>query len=97
MQVWVAQHAGPSLPGSSNPVASATDDKRLEFQRMIERTCDGESVFNVIVAHSVSRLFRDAFGLEFYSIRSSVWMPWVSSTPPPSRASVPRPGSHAPP
>ena len=33
---------------------------------MIERTCDGESAFDVIVAHSFSRLFRDAFGLEFY-------------------------------
>jgi site-specific DNA recombinase len=32
---------------------------------MIERTCDGESAFDVIVAHSFSRLFRDAFGLEF--------------------------------
>jgi site-specific DNA recombinase len=46
--------------------ASATDDKRPEFQRMIEHTCDGESAFDVIVAHSFSRLFRDAFGLEFY-------------------------------
>jgi site-specific DNA recombinase len=33
---------------------------------MIERTCDGESAFDVIVAHSVSQFFRDAFGLEFY-------------------------------
>ena len=52
--------------GYVEPGASATDDKRPEFQRMIERTCDGESAFDVIVAHSFSRLFRDAFGLEFY-------------------------------
>ena len=52
--------------GYVEPGASASDDKRPEFQRMIERTCDGESAFDLIVAHSFSRLFRDAFGLEFY-------------------------------
>src|SRR5262249_44830106 len=48
------------------PGASATDDKRPEFQRMIERACDGEHAFDVILVHSYSRFFRDAFGLEFY-------------------------------
>jgi site-specific DNA recombinase len=48
------------------PGASATDDKRPEFQRMIERACDGEHAFELIVVHSYSRFFRDAFGLEFY-------------------------------
>ena len=48
------------------PGASATDDKRPEFQRMIERACDGEGAFDVIIVHSYSRFFRDAFGLEFY-------------------------------
>jgi site-specific DNA recombinase len=52
--------------GYIEPGVSATYDKRPEFQRMIERTCDGESAFDVIVAHSVSQFFRDAFGLEFY-------------------------------
>ncbi len=48
------------------PGASAVDDKRPQFQRMIERACDGENAFDVIVVHSFSRFFRDAFGLEFY-------------------------------
>jgi site-specific DNA recombinase len=48
------------------PGASAMDDKRPEFQRMIERACDGEKSFSVIVVHSYSRFFRDAYGLEFY-------------------------------
>lgn len=48
------------------PGASAMDDKRPEFQRMVERACDGERAFDVIVVHSFSRFFRDAFGLEFY-------------------------------
>lgn len=46
--------------------ASATDDRRPEFQKMVERACDGQNDFDVIVVHSFSRFFRDAFGLEFY-------------------------------
>ena len=48
------------------PGATATDDKRPEFQRLIERACDGEHAFDLIAVHSYSRFFRDAFGLEFY-------------------------------
>jgi site-specific DNA recombinase len=48
------------------PGASAMDDKRPEFQRMVERACDGSRAIDVIVVHSFSRFFRDAFGLEFY-------------------------------
>lgn len=46
--------------------ASATDDKRPTFQQMIERCCDGERAFDVIVVHSYSRFFRDAFEQEFH-------------------------------
>jgi NAD(P)-dependent dehydrogenase (short-subunit alcohol dehydrogenase family) len=52
--------------GLVDPGGSATDDKRPEFERMIERTCDGESAFDIIVARSFSRFFLDTFGLEFY-------------------------------
>lgn len=48
------------------PGASATDDNRPEFQKMIERACDGDHPFDVIIVHSFSRFFRDAFGLEMY-------------------------------
>ncbi len=48
------------------PGASATDDRRPEFQKMVERACDGENAFDIVVVHSFSRFFRDAFGLEFY-------------------------------
>lgn len=47
------------------PGASATDDKRPVFQQMIEQACSGENAFDVIVVHSYSRFFRDAFGLEY--------------------------------
>ena len=39
--------------------ASATDDKRPVFQRMISEACSGSSSFDCIVVHSRSRFFRD--------------------------------------
>ena len=65
-RAWAAQRGWSVVAGYVEPGASATDDKRPEFQRMIERACDGENAFDVIVVHSFSRFFRDAFGLEFY-------------------------------
>ncbi|MBF0169429.1 MAG: recombinase family protein, partial [Alphaproteobacteria bacterium] len=48
------------------PGASATDDKRPVFQEMIEAACSQERPFDLILVHSFSRFFRDAFQLEFY-------------------------------
>jgi site-specific DNA recombinase len=45
---------------------SAGDDRRPSFQQMIERACDGEQAFDLIVVHSYSRFFREAFEQEFY-------------------------------
>ncbi len=47
------------------PGASATDDKRPEFQRMIESALIKPAQIDLIVIHSFSRFFRDAvqFGL----------------------------------
>lgn len=63
---WVAARGWTVAAEYIEPGASATDDKRPEFQRMIERACDGEGAFDIIIVHSYSRFFRDAFGLEFY-------------------------------
>jgi len=46
--------------------ASATNDKRPEFQRMIEAGTSKPAPFDVVVVHSFSRFFRDHFELEFY-------------------------------
>lgn len=46
--------------------ASGMEEDRAEFQRMIERACDDDRPFDVIIVHSYSRFFRDAFGLEMY-------------------------------
>ncbi len=46
--------------------ASATNDKRPEFQRMIEAGTSRPAPFDIVVVHSFSRFFRDHFELEFY-------------------------------
>src|SRR5882757_1449524 len=48
------------------PGASATNDRRPEFQRMIEAGTTKPSPFDIVVVHSFSRFFRDHFELEFY-------------------------------
>jgi site-specific DNA recombinase len=48
------------------PGASATDDRRPEFQRMIDVATTKPPAFDVILVHSFSRFFRDQFQLEFY-------------------------------
>jgi site-specific DNA recombinase len=46
--------------------ASATNDRRPEFQRMIDAGTSKPAPFDVVVVHSFSRFFRDHFELEFY-------------------------------
>jgi site-specific DNA recombinase len=48
------------------PGASATDDRRPEFQRMIDAATVKPPAFDVVLVHSFSRFFRDQFQLEFY-------------------------------
>ena len=45
---------------------SGMEEDRAEFQRMIERATDDDRPYDVILVHSYSRFFRDAFGLEMY-------------------------------
>lgn len=46
--------------------ASATNDRRPEFQKLIEAGTSKPAPFDVVVVHSFSRFFRDHFELEFY-------------------------------
>lgn len=48
------------------PGNSATNDRRPEFQRMIEAATAKPPAFDVVVVHSFSRFFRDEFEMEFY-------------------------------
>jgi site-specific DNA recombinase len=46
--------------------ASATNDRRPEFQRMMEAGTAKPAAFDIVIVHSFSRFFRDHFELEFY-------------------------------
>ena len=46
------------------PGASATDDRRPVFQAMLERACNTDHPYDVIVVHSFSRFFRDGAAME---------------------------------
>jgi len=48
------------------PGASATDDKRPEFLRMIDGVASGLLIADTVLVHSFSRFFRDAYKFEFY-------------------------------
>ncbi len=48
------------------PGASAMDDKRPEFQKMIDAATVKGPPFTTIVVHSFSRFFRDQFKFEYY-------------------------------
>jgi site-specific DNA recombinase len=63
---YCARHGWRVVAEYVEPGASAMDDNRPEFQRMIERACDDDHPIDTIVVHSFSRFFRDAFGLEMY-------------------------------
>ncbi len=48
------------------PGEAGTNDRRPEFQRMIEAGTSKRAPFDVVIVHSFSRFFRDAFDMEFY-------------------------------
>ena len=66
LQSWCSGHGYAVTSEFVEAGASATDDRRPAFQQMIERACDGENAFDVIIVHSYSRFFREAFEQEFY-------------------------------
>jgi site-specific DNA recombinase len=48
------------------PGASATDDKRPQFQRMMDDAARRDRPFDVLLVHSFSRFFRDSFQFELH-------------------------------
>lgn len=63
---FVDQHGFEPAAEFVDAGASATDDKRPSFQRMIDEATSAKRPFDVIVVHSFSRFFRDSYGSEFY-------------------------------
>ncbi|MDV2983759.1 UNVERIFIED_CONTAM: recombinase family protein [Methylobacteriaceae bacterium AG10] len=66
VQAYYAAHGWPVIAEHVEPGASALDDNRPAFQTMITCAEDADRPYDVIVVHSLSRFFRDAFGLEMY-------------------------------
>src|SRR6266705_871515 len=63
--------------------ASVGGDRRPVFQQMIERACAGEQAFELILVHSYSRFFREAFEQEFYLRKlSKHGVRWLALTQP---------------
>lgn len=63
---WCAARGFQVVETYVEPGASATNDKRPEFQRLIEAGTSKPAPFDIVVVHSFSRFFRDHFELEFY-------------------------------
>jgi site-specific DNA recombinase len=66
LEAWCRAHGCAVAAEFIEGGASAGDDRRPVFQQMIERACDGEHAFELILVHSYSRFFREAFEQEFY-------------------------------
>jgi DNA invertase Pin-like site-specific DNA recombinase len=49
------------------PGASATDDRRPQFQRMMEDATRPDRPFDAVLVHSFSRFFRDSFQFEMHA------------------------------
>ena len=48
------------------PGASATDDRRPQFQRMMDDAARPDRPFEAVLVHSFSRFFRDSFQFEMH-------------------------------
>jgi DNA invertase Pin-like site-specific DNA recombinase len=65
-EAYCDSHGWQIVADDVEPGASATDDRRPEFQRMIDAATVKPPMFDVILVHSFSRFFRDQFQLEYY-------------------------------
>ncbi len=65
-EAWCVSRGYELVETFVEPGATATNDRRPEFQRMIEAGTSKPAPFDVVIVHSFSRFFRDAFDMEFY-------------------------------
>jgi|GEM_PF-2057944 len=63
MRIWCERNGYEVIGEYVEPGASAMDDKRPEFQKMIGESCDSHKPCDAIVVHSLSRFFRDQISL----------------------------------
>ena len=67
---WCEQMGATVVETVVEPGASAMDDDRPHFQQMIARATGGERPFDIILVHSLSRLFRNA--MHFMQYRATL-------------------------
>src|SRR3712207_325845 len=60
LKAWCEQNGASVVEIVIEPGASATDDDRPRFQEMIARATSEERPYDIILVHSLSRLFRNA-------------------------------------
>ncbi len=65
-EAWCAARGYELVEIFVEPGNTATNDRRPEFQRMIEAGTSKPTPFDVVLVHSFSRFFRDAFDMEYY-------------------------------
>ena len=66
LEAWCKQRGFDVVAEYVEPGASATDDKRPQFQRMMEDATRRDRPFDAILVHSFSRFFRDSFLFELH-------------------------------
>ena len=65
-EAWATQKGADVIARFIEPGASATDDRRPEFQRMIDAATSPDRPFDTVLVHSMSRFFRDQYLCEMY-------------------------------
>lgn len=65
-EAWCEARGYQLVENFVEPGNTATNDRRPEFQRMIEAGTSKPAPFDVVLVHSFSRFFRDAFDMEYY-------------------------------
>jgi site-specific DNA recombinase len=66
LEAWCKQHGFDVVAEYVEAGASATDDRRPQFQRMMEDATRRDRSFDAILVHSFSRFFRDSFLFELH-------------------------------
>jgi DNA invertase Pin-like site-specific DNA recombinase len=69
MRDWCTRQGHAVAVEYREPGASATDDRRPEFQRMMAEACRVPRPFDAVLVHSQSRFFRDVEGFLAYERR----------------------------
>lgn len=65
-KAWCEQNGAQLVDTMIEPGASATDDKRPIFQEMVTAATASERPYDIILVHSLSRLFRNAMNFLQY-------------------------------